>query len=103
MEFAGIQNAAETLYNDKFTGVQYPSRPESSKENVDSGVDGSVDDVAQPAIYDAKCTREERPGDPIKKMPLPLSAGPRMARITKRHCDDQEGDSRKAAKKRKFV
>ena len=103
MEFASIQNLAETLYNDKFTSVQYPSRPESPKESGDSGVEGSVDNVARPATYDAKHTREERPEDPIKQMPLPLSAGPRTARTTKRHCDDQEEDSRKAAKKRKFV
>jgi hypothetical protein len=101
MEFASIQNLAETLYNDKFAGV--PSRPESPKESGDSDVDGSVDDVARPRKYDAKRTREERPEDPIKQMPLPLSAGPRMAPTTKRHCDDQEEDSRKAAKKRKFV
>ena len=103
MEFASIQNLAETLYNDKFTSVQSLSRPESPKESGDSGVDGSVDGVAFPTIYDAKHAREERPEDLIKEMPLALSARPRMARTTKRHCDDQEGDSRKAAKKRKFV
>ena len=103
MEFASIQNLAETLYNDKFTGVQSPSRPESPKENGDSGADGSVDDVARLITYDVKHTREVRLEDPIKEMPLPCSAVPRMARTTKRHCDDQEGDSRKAAKKRKFV
>ena len=103
MEFASIQNLAETLYNDKFADVQYPSRSESPKESSDSGVDGSVDDVARPTIYDAKHAREERPEEPIKQMPPALSAGPRVARTTKRHCDEQEGDSGKTAKKRKFV
>ena len=102
MEFARIQSLAETLYNDKFAGVQYPLRPESPKESGDSGVDGFVDDIARPTIYGAKHTEEGGPEDPIKEMPPALSARPQMARTTKRHSDDQE-DSRKAAKKRKFV
>ena len=103
MEFASIQNLAENLYNDKFTGVQYPSRPESPKKSGDSDVDAPVDDVARPTRYGAKHTREEHPADPTKQMPPPFSAVPQIARTTKRHCDDQEADSRKAAKKRRFV
>ena len=44
MEFASVQNLAETLYNDKFAGVRYPSRPE---ESGDSDVDGSVDEIGR--------------------------------------------------------
>ena len=103
MEFASIQNLAENLYNDKFAGVQHLSRPKSPKESGDSDVDASVDEVARPTRYDAKHTRKERPADPTKRMPPPLSVGLQIARTTKRHCDGQEADSRKAAKKRRFV
>ncbi|KAF8723849.1 hypothetical protein AX14_009075 [Amanita brunnescens Koide BX004] len=102
MEFASIQNLAENLYNDKFTDVQYLARSESPKESGDSDVGGSVDGDARPTRNDAKHSREEHPANPTKRMPPSLSAGPQIARTTKRHRDDQEADSRKAAKKRRI-
>ena len=103
MEFARIQNNAVNLYNDKFTGGRYSSRPESPNDGGDSDADGSTDGSAQSARRDVKGVGRELPTIAIKRSSPSFPGGPQMARKTKRHREDPEAHSCKASKKRRFV
>jgi len=104
MEFASIQNNAENLYNDKFTGGHYSPRPESPNDGGDSDADGSMDGSAQPARYNVKDVGRELSTIVIKRSSPSFTGGPQIARKTKRHPEDPEAHSCKAGlKKRRFV
>ena len=103
MEFASIQNNAVNLYNDRFTGGHYSSRPESPNDGGDSDADGSTDGSAQPARRDVKDVGRELQTNAVKRSSLSFAGGPQIARKTKRHREDPESHSCKASKKRRFV
>ena len=103
MEFAGIQNDAVNLYNDKFTDGHYSSRPESSNEGGDSDADGSTDGSAEPARRGVKDVGREPPTNAVKRSSPSFAGGPQIARKTKRHREDPEAHSCKTSKKRRFV
>ena len=103
MEFASIQNNAVNLYNDKFTGGHYSSRPESPNDGGDSEADGSTDGSAQLARRDVKDVWRERHTSAVKRSSPSLAGGPQIARKTKRHREDPEAHSCKASKKRRLV
>ena len=103
MEFASIQNNAVNLYNDKFTGSHYSSRPESPNDCGDSDADGSTDGSAQSARRDVKGVRRELPTNAIKRSSPSFAGGPQIARKTMRHREEPEAHSCKTSKKRRFV